>query len=107
MVNINQYLKQVQDMQNKLQVMQDQMAATEYTGKSGGGVVTITVTGRGDVRKIDIDQTLLKPEEKEILEDLIVAAFNDAKQKVDQDSQSSMTDAFGGVPLPPGIKMPF
>ena len=107
MVNFNQFLKQAQDMQKKMQVMQDQMAATEYQGKSGGGLVSITVTGRGDIRKVDIDTTLLKPQEKEILEDLIVAAFNDAKQKVDQDSQSSMTDAFGEIPLPPGIKMPF
>lgn len=107
MVNFNNFLKQAQDMQKKMQAMQEQMGNTEYVGKAGGGLISITVTGKGDIRKVEIDPSLLKPEEKEMLEDLIVAAFNDAKQKVDQDSQSSMTDAFGGMPLPPGIKMPF
>ena len=107
MVNFNQFLKQAQEMQKKMQSMQEQMANTEYTGKAGGGLINITVTGRGDIRKVEIDPSLLKPEEKEILEDLIVAAFNDAKQKVDQDSQNSMSNAFGGMSLPPGIKMPF
>ena len=107
MVNFNQFLKQAQEMQKKMQSMQEQMANTEYSGKSGGGLINITVTGRGDIRKVEIDPSLLKPDEKEILEDLIVAAFNDAKQKVDQDSQNSMSNAFGGMPLPPGIKMPF
>ena len=107
MVNFNQFLKQAQEMQKKMQSMQEQMASTEYSGKSGGGLINVTVTGRGDVCKVEIDPSLLKPDEKEILEDLIVAAFNDAKQKVDQDSQNSMSSAFGGMPLPPGIKMPF
>lgn len=107
MVNFNQFLKQAQSMQKKMQEMQEQMANTEYTGKSGGGLVHILVNGKGDVRKVTIDPTLLKESEKEILEDLIVAAFNDAKSKVDQDSQSSMSNAFGNIDLPPGLKMPF
>ncbi|XVN43152.1 MAG: YbaB/EbfC family nucleoid-associated protein [Candidatus Rickettsia vulgarisii] len=107
MVNFNQFLKQAQSMQKKMQEMQDQMANTEYTGKAGGGLVNITVTGRGEARKISIDSSLLKETEKEMLEDLIVAAFNDAKKKVDEDSQNSMSSAFGGMGLPPGLKMPF
>jgi DNA-binding YbaB/EbfC family protein len=107
MVNFNQFLKQAQGMQKKMQEMQEQMANTEYTGKAGGNLIVITVTGKGEVKKIKIDHSLLKVEEAEVLEDLIVAAFNDAKNKVDQDSQSSMTNTFGDISLPPGIKMPF
>ena len=107
MVNFNQFLKQAQGMQKKMQEMQEQMGNTEYFGKAGGGVVNIIVTGRGEVRKVSIDSSLLKETEKELLEDLVVAAFNDAKNKVDADSQSSVSDAFGNIPLPPGIKMPF
>lgn len=107
MVNFNQFLKQAQSMQKKMQEMQDQMANTEYTGKAGGGLVNITVTGKGEARKISIDSSLLQESEKEMLEDLIVAAFNDAKAKVDEDSQNSMSSTFGGMGLPPGLKMPF
>lgn len=107
MVNFNQFLKQAQGMQKKMQEMQEQMANTEYNGKSGGGLVNVTVTGRGEVRSIAIDDSLIKVEEKEILEDLIVAAINDAKEKVDQISQESMSSAFGNMGLPPGMKLPF
>ena len=94
-------------MQQKMQEMQEQMANKQYAGKSGGGLVSITINGRSEMQKVEIDQSLLKSEEKEMLEDLIVAAFNDAKQKADQESQSSMSNAFGNIPLPPGFKMPF
>ncbi len=107
MVNFNQFLKQAQSMQKKMQEMQNNMGNTEYFGKAGGSLVNVTVTGRGEVRKISIDPSLLKESEKEILEDLIIAAFNDAKAKVDEDSQNSMSNAFGDIPLPPGLKMPF
>lgn len=107
MVNFNQFLKQAQTMQKKMQDMQDQMANAEYLGKAGGNLVSVTISGKSEMKKIEIDPSLLKPEEKEMLEDLIVAAFNDAKQKADQDSQNSMTGAFGNMPLPPGFKMPF
>ncbi|MDN3030237.1 MAG: YbaB/EbfC family nucleoid-associated protein [Candidatus Tisiphia sp.] len=107
MVNFNQFLKQAQSMQKKMQEMQEQMASTEYFGKAGGGLVNITVSGRGEVRKVSIDASLLKDTEKELLEDLIVAAFSDAKSKVDEDSQNSMHNAFGNIGLPPGLKMPF
>lgn len=107
MANFNQFLKQAQSMQKKMQEMQDQMATTEYTGKAGGGLVQLTMSGRGEARKAFIDPSLLKEAEKEILEDLIVAAFNDAKSKADEDSQNSMSNAFGNISLPPGLKMPF
>ena len=107
MINFDQFLKQAQGMQKKMQELQDQMANTEYTGKAGGNLVSIKVTGRGELKNVEIDKSLLKPEEQEILQDLIVAAFNDAKQKVDQDSQNSMASNFGDMKLPNGLKMPF
>lgn len=107
MVNFNQFLKQAQSMQKKVEEMQEQMASKEYHGKAGGGVVNVFLTGRGLLSKIEIDPSLLKPDEKEILEDLILAAFNDAKHKADKDSQESMTSAFGHLGLPPGMKLPF
>lgn len=66
MVNFNNFLKQAQDMQKKMQAMQEQMGNTEYVGKAGGGLISITVTGKGDIRKVEIDPSLLKPEEKEM-----------------------------------------
>lgn len=107
MVNINQFVKQAQIMQKKMQEAQAQMANTKYTGKAGGGLVEIIATGRGEIEKVSIDASLLKEEEKEMLEDLIKVAMNDAKQKCDQDSQNSLSGAFDGLSLPPGFKMPF
>lgn len=107
MVNFNQFLKQAQTMQKKMQEAQEQMANTRYTGKAGGGLVEIIATGKGEVEKVSIDASLLKAEEKEMLEDLIKVAFNDAKQKWDADSQNSMSGALSGMSLPPGFKMPF
>ncbi|KAJ6645008.1 Nucleoid-associated protein [Pseudolycoriella hygida] len=107
MANFNQFLKQAQSMQKKMQEMQDQMANTEYTGTAGGGLVYIKITGRGVMQEVHIDPSLLKESEKEIVEDLIVAAFNDARRKADEDSQDSMSNAFGSIDLPPGLKLPF
>ena len=107
MVNFNQFLKQAQTMQKKMQEMQEEMATKEYEGKSGGGLVVIAINGRGEALRVFIDPSLIKVEEKEILEDLVVAAFNDAKQKSDNESQNSLSNAFGGATLPPGFKMPF
>lgn len=107
MVNFNQFLKQAQTMQKKMQEAQEQMANTKYTGKAGGGLVEVITTGRGEVKKVSIDVSLIKVEEKEMLEDLIKVAFNDAKQKCDTDSQSSLSGALNGMSLPPGFKMPF
>ncbi|HJD55116.1 MAG TPA: YbaB/EbfC family nucleoid-associated protein [Rickettsia endosymbiont of Pyrocoelia pectoralis] len=107
MVNFNQFLKQAQTMQKKMQEAQEQMASKKYTGKAGGGLVEIIATGRGEIEKVSIDVSLLKEDEKEMLEDLIKVAINDAKQKCDEDSQNSMSGALNGMSLPPGFKMPF
>ena len=87
MKNLGQIMKQVQDMQSRMAEMQDKLGEIEVTGASGGGMVQATVNGKGDVRRIKIDPSLLKPEEAEVLEDLIVAAVNDAKSKADAHSQ--------------------
>jgi DNA-binding YbaB/EbfC family protein len=89
-MNIQQMMKQAQSMQKKMQELQQQMEATDFTGTSGGGVVTITTTGKGEVKKVQIDKSLLIPEDVEILEDLIVAAFNNAKQNCDQHSNEEI-----------------
>lgn len=83
MVNIQQVMKQAQDLQKKMSDMQDTLAATEVIGISGSGLIKITTTGKGEVRKIEIDKSLLEPTEVEVLEDLIVAAFNNARRNAD------------------------
>ncbi len=98
-------MKQVKDMQERMQKMQAELQETEVEGHSGGGLVKITLNGKGDVRRVSIDPTLLKPEEAEILEDLIVAAAQDAKSKVEAMMQEKMAEATGGLPLPPGMKL--
>ena len=103
-MNIQKLLKQAQDMQKQMQQMQEEAAKKEYEGKSGGGLVTITVTGSGEMKKVSIDPSLIKDDEKEMLEDLIVAAHNDAKQKAEQDSKDNINNAFGDMgKLPPGM----
>jgi nucleoid-associated protein EbfC len=98
-------MKQVQQMQSKMQDMQNELAEMEVSGQSGGGLVAVTLNGKGEMRSIKIDPSLLKPEEAEILEDLIVAATTDAKAKVDDVMQERMQSMAGGLPLPPGLKL--
>ena len=105
-MNINQLMKQATAMQEKMQKMQEEISHEEFEGKSGGGLVTITMSGNGEMHKINIDPSLIKEDEKEMLEDLLVAAYNDAKKKADAASSERMGDAFGGK-LPPGMKLPF
>lgn len=107
MVNFNQFLKQAQSMQSKMQEMQEKLEAAEFEGKSGGGMVVLKVNGKGDLKSISIDKSIIDPEEKEMLEDLIVAAYNDGKSKADAASADSMSGALGGLSLPPGLKLPF
>ncbi len=107
MFNMGQLMKQAQEMQKKMQKMQDELALSEFEGKAGGGVVAITVNGKSEMQKVTIDQSLLNPTEKEILEDLIIAAYNDAKQKAEANSESIKSNMLGGLGLPPGFKMPF
>lgn len=99
-------MKQAKEMQAKMQDAQSQVADLEATGKSGAGLIEVTLTGQGNMKGLKIDPSLLT-EEVEILEDLITAAFQDAKVKLDEVRASTMQSAFGDMQLPPGMKMPF
>lgn len=107
MVNINQIMKQAQAMQKKMAEMQEKLAVTEFAGSAAGGGVAITINGKGDMLKVKIDPSLVDKDDVEVLEDLIIAAFNDAKKKSDNNSESELSGAMGGLSLPPGFKMPF
>ncbi len=104
--NINELMKQAQAMQEKMQKMQEDVAKLEVTGESGAGLVKVTMNGRHDVRHVSIDSSLLC-EDKEILEDLLAAAINDAVRKVESNTQEQMKKMTGGLQMPPGFKMPF
>jgi len=99
-------MKQAQEMQDKMQQAQEEVANIEVNGESGAGLVKVFMTGRHDVSKIEIHDDLLD-EDKEILEDLIAAAVNDAVRKVEVETKDKMSSATSGLPLPPGFKMPF
>jgi len=107
MKNLGQMLKQAQAMQSKMTEMQDKLAAIEVTGASAGGMVKVTLNGKNEMRGVKIDPSLIDPAEAEMLEDLIVAAFNDAKGKVDSYMAEEMAKITGGLQLPPGVKLPF
>src|SRR5206468_6739740 len=107
MKNIGQLMKQAQAMQAKMAEMQAQLEAVEMTGVAGGGTVQLTLNGKGDLKKVAIDKTLVDPEEVEVLEDLIVAAFNDARRKVSAYAEQEMQKLTGGLQLPGGLKLPF
>jgi len=106
-MDMNQLMKQAQVMQKKMKEMQEEIAKKEFEGKSGGGLIVVTMTGNGEMHKISIDPSLLKADDKEILEDLIIAAYNDSKTKADQESKNSMTGAFGNLSGLPGMNLPF
>lgn len=97
----------VKEMQSKMQEMQEGLSSLEITGQSGGGLVKVTLTGKGDMKAIAIDASLMKAEEAEILEDLIVAAHGDAKAKVEQTVAERTRELTAGLPIPPGMKLPF
>ena len=107
MKNLSQMLKQAQEMQSKMAEMQTVLEQIEVTGQSGAGLVTVTVSGKGEVRKVKIDPKLADPNEVEVLEDLIVAAAKDARTKADAQMQEQMSKLTGGLSLPPGFKLPF
>ena len=98
-------MKQAQELQTRMQKMQDDMAAMEVRGQSGGGLVTVMLDGKGTLKKIKVDPTLMIAAETEILEDLIIAATDDARSKVDVQMQAKMQEVTGGMPLPPGLKL--
>jgi len=107
MKNIGQMMKQAQQMQAKMAEMQEGLGALEVSGGSGGGLVSVTLDGKGDMRGIKIDPSLVNADEVEVLEDLVTAAFNDAKAKVEAHMQEEMAKLTGGLNLPPGMKLPF
>lgn len=104
-MDIKSLMRQAQDMQKKMQKIQEEIADSEFEGASGGGMVKALVSGAGTLKKISIDDSLIKQDEKEILEDLIVAAFNDAKKKADDGSNNAMKAATAGIPLSAGFKL--
>ena len=107
MVNIGNMMKQAQQLQKKMSQAQEKLNSIEVEGVSGGGMVKVVDTAKGEVKRITLDESLLKPEDREITEDLIVAAVNDAKQKGEIATQEEMKSLTGGIPLPPGMKLPF
>ena len=107
MKNLGQLMKQAQEMQEKMAEMQDSLAAIEIEGVAGAGLVTIVLNGKGAMQRLKIDPSLVKPEDAEILEDLIIAAHNDAKSKIEMRLQEETQNLMGGLPLPPGMKFPF
>jgi DNA-binding YbaB/EbfC family protein len=100
-------MKQAQAMQEKIQAMQAEMERLEVEGQSGGGMVRVTLSAKGQLRNVVIDDQLLKPEEKQILEDLIVTAHEDARKKAERLMEEKMQGMTAGLALPPGMKLPF
>ena len=107
MVNIGNMMKQAQQLQKKMSEAQEKLNSIEVEGVSGGGMVKVIATAKGEIKKIMLDDSLLSKEEKEMTEDLIIAAINDARQKGEAASQEEMKSLTGGMPLPPGMKLPF
>ncbi len=99
-------LKQAQKLQEEMKKSQERMASEEIIGESGGGMVKVTMTGRHEVKRVEIDPSLMG-DDKEMLEDLVAAAFNDAARRVAEKLQENMAELTAGLPLPPGMKLPF
>lgn len=106
MTDLNNLMKQVQQMQEQMQKAQEEIARQEVTGESGAGLVKVTMNGRHETRKVELDSSLLG-EDKEVLEDLIAAAVNDAVRKVGEANKSKISGFASGLNLPPGFKLPF
>jgi len=98
-------MKQAAELKSKMEAMQAELDQIEVEGSSGGGLVTVKLSGKGEMKGVKIDDSLLKPQEKEIVEDLIVAAFAEARRKAEALLQEKMKDVAGGLPLPPGLKL--
>lgn len=107
MKNFSQMMKQAQAMQEKMAEMQERLGSIEVAGQAGAGMVTATLNGKGELRALKIDPSLVDPAEIEVLEDLIVAAIGDAKSKVETTVQEETAKLMGGLQLPPGVKLPF
>ena len=107
MKNLDDILAMAQNVQNELQKAQENLDTIEVEGVSGGGLVKVKATAKGRISNIVIDDTLMQPSEKQMLEDLLAAAFNDARTKADAVSNIEMSKMTSGLPLPPGFKLPF
>ncbi len=107
MKNIGQLMKQAQQMQTRMAEMQAKLSEIEMSGQSGGGMVTAVMNGKGELRKITLDKAAVDPEDVEILEDLIIAAIADAKNKIETHVAAETQKLMGGMQLPPGMKLPF
>jgi nucleoid-associated protein EbfC len=107
MKNLGQMLKQAQEMQTRMSELQEKLADSEVSGNAGAGMVQVTLTGKGETKRVRIDKALLVPDEVEVLEDLLLAAFNDAKSRLDAHVAEEMQKLTGGLQLPPGFKLPF
>ena len=107
MKDIMGLMKQAKEMQSKMQSMQDELSNLEAEGIAAGGMVKVTLTGKGEMRGIAIDSSMFKEDDVEILEDLIVAAHNQAKSKVEEITAEKTAELTSGLPIPPGMKLPF
>ena len=107
MPNLDDLMKMAQEAQAKLMQAHEGLDKVEVAGVSGGGLVRIRASAKGRILGVDIDDSLLQPSEKQMLEDLVAAAFNDARAKADEAAQGAMADVTGGMQMPPGFKLPF
>ncbi len=105
MVDVMGMMGKIKELQGRMEKMQAELDALEVVGASGGGLVSVTLTAKGAMKKVAVDPSLMKPGEKEIVEDLIVAAHADARAKADRLMQDKMKDVTGGLPIPPGMKL--
>jgi len=106
MKGMGDMMQKAQQMQERMQKMQEELAHAEVVGQAGAGLVSVTMTGRHDVKSVNIDASLLQ-EDKEMLEDLLAAAVNDAVRRVEANSRDKMSELTAGMGIPPGFKMPF
>jgi nucleoid-associated protein EbfC len=107
MKNLGQMMKQVQELQERMQAVQAKLETLSIEGRAGGGLVQVTLNGKGAMIALALDESLLKPGEKEILEDLIIAAHADARAKMESLVAEQMKEFTGGLPMPPGFQLPF
>jgi hypothetical protein len=106
-MNLQKMMKQAQEMQSKMAAMQARLEEEENEGSAGGGMVKVVISGKKQMKKITLDESLIVPAEKDVLEDLIVAAFNDASNKADKAASDQMSQVTAGMALPAGLKLPF
>jgi hypothetical protein len=107
MKNLGQMMRQAQELQGKMAEMQAKLEQHEIIGQAGGGMVSVKLNGKGEMRGLDIDPSLMDPAEREVLEDLLMAAHNEAKSKLEAFTAEEMSKLTGGLQLPPGMKLPF